>query len=184
MKKTKKIALIILLVIAILFIVNIVRNYIILNKLQEKISNLISIEKYSVTIKSKNEETTVTKNNNIIKIVKNSSDVIKYFNTDTNELIEEKIYNGEKNLYTDRKASFNLNLLDTKNHSLLFNLILITNVNGEKCYKIKDNSLDDTIFYINISTGLTMKVVNEKNNEIVDYLNYEFDNIEELKFET
>lgn len=179
----KKILKIIVFIIVILFIINVIKNFFILRKLKNKIDNLKLIEAYSVTIKTNNEETKITKNNNIIKIEKSNNDVIMYFDTKVNELIEENITTGEKRLYTDRIASFNLNLLDINENFLLFNIIMTTNVNNEKCYQIKDKSLDNTIFYISKNTGLTIKSVNKNLNETNEYLNYSFDNIEELNFD-
>ena len=187
-KKVLKIFIIILLLVLLLFIVNLVRNYIILNNLKEKITKLKGLEKYSEIIKSENDETKITKYKNISKVEFLNKDIIMYFNSDTNELIEKNIRTGERKYYTDRLSSINLLLLDLDGdfwEILLKNIITTKNINEEKCYKIKVYSLNQT-YYVSSENGLTLRIDNH-DSEVAEYNNvsylYQLDNIEQIDFE-
>lgn len=180
-KKVLIIVLVLFLIIILLFFINTLRNYFILKDLKSKINELNTIESFSEIISSNNVETKVSKNKNIIKMENNNSNNIMYFNTETNEMIEEDIKTGEKILYPDKPASVSLVLPDLNTlpfSYIIKNIITTTTINGQKCYKI---NVDGVCYYLSTDSGLTIRAVED--NEIINYSNYKLKNIEEIKFD-
>ena len=187
MKKVIKLLMTVILIIVLLYIINCIRNFVILNGLKEKISKLKTLEVFEETTKMDNEEPKIiTKNKNIVKLEDNS-DFVKYFNTNTNEMIEENLKTGERVLYQNRLCSINLVLLETEDtfwKKVFSNIITTTKINEEKCYKINSREYEDFTYYVSADTGLTMKASTkyDRTVENIEY-DYKLDGIEELKFE-
>lgn len=187
-KKIIKTLVLLIVIILILFLINLLRNYFILNKLKDKINELNELDIFSEVIKTEKDETKITKYKNISKVEFVNKDTIMYFNSDTDELIEENIKTGERKYYTDRLSSVNLILLHLNEdffEIMLKNVITTKDINGEKCYKIKVDSLKQT-YYVSAEEGITMEIHNrdsEKNYHSVVSYSYQFDNINAIDFE-
>ncbi|MBR2289214.1 MAG: hypothetical protein IJ867_00980 [Clostridia bacterium] len=177
--------LIVVFAVVLLCIFNFTRNYMILNKLKEKTNELKSLSEFSFVIENGNVKHRLTKVNHIAKVEDFEDNRIIYFNTETEEMIKEDMETGEKIYYAGpAPSSIELVLLDIDvdfYELLLTNIITSKEIEGEKCYKIKFNTLSTT-YYISAETGLTMAVAyDDGGNEI--YYTYELEDIEDIDFE-
>lgn len=191
-KKIIKWILFIILVVIILAMANIIRNYVILNKLRDKLHELEKLDKFSYSYTIDNNKVIITQIDGILKVEKPRENWIMYFNNnEEGGAIKEDTLTGEKTYYSNTfSSSASLILIDLEysfQEALLNNVIITKKINDEKCYKIKFPSLDAT-YYVSTETGLTLAAINNDkeigNTGKMVYYNYEFENIDKIDFET
>lgn len=177
----------------VLLLANVIRNYIILDNLKSKIQKISQVESFSYTIEQGDVKQKITKIENIAKIENNIDNNIMYFNLSNGDMIRENTENGAILYNPEIHISVELNLLNLEDRDgdfwefCLKNIITTKEINGIKCYKIKDFSLSTT-YYVSVENGLTMATISD-DKEIGDtgdttYYQYEFDNLEKVDFET
>lgn len=166
------------------YMINVIRNLIILNNIKEKINQLNNINEFSFIIKRNNNITNkIVEKDGIRKIEMYDKNEIRYFNTKTNEYIIIDSKTGEKKSYSNQdeyKVSIDLKKPELNNIFLLSlkSIMLPTKVNGEKCYKIKN---DTWIYYISYKNGLTQKL--NDGNSTYEYSDYNINNVDKSEIE-
>lgn len=191
MKKNKvlKIFILVLIIILCLFIIHIIRNYIILNKIIKKQNEFKDSKNYYFISEHYNNKTEDGKM--IVKhYYKDNKHKIVY-NDEKTKIVTTTWYDENTHRYITKvndedesitKSDFILgNELPTYRYDLSFIVmrcfISYENINGNECYKIfRPNN---PIFYISKTDGMIMRTITS-NNYIVDYKDY---NLEQLKNE-
>lgn len=198
-KKVLKIVLIIVILLILILTIHIIRNYIIIRKLQNKISQYKDITNYNIKVVSKNEDGMTTIMDYYIKDDKQVVFMEKTINNETTKI--SRYDNGQTtDLFVDTKDSKIANLdagsmvrlevvnqLETNNNWQTLLGCINTNVksvnyNEEKCYKItKFISLTSSTYkgaeiYIDKETGLLVKSVS---NDSISDRKYEFENVQD-----
>lgn len=174
MKKIIKIMIIILIIAVLLFIINLTRNYIVINKLCNLQNNFDFGNNFFIKIDYKLEPATSTEiyvkdNTYLLKQIFNGEILeVDYHNFDTDELyVYERDSNGflvgveSKNEINYNSALENVLFLKNYDNAKfelvknnLFNIIAKEN----NCYKLK--ILNDIVIYINKDSGIVEKQVN------------------------
>lgn len=193
-KKVLKIVGIILLILIVLFLIHTVRNYIIISKLNSKISQYELSDNYHIRIVNKyesgeiltinyyrkgNKQVRITErdaNNQIVKMSAygNGERIDLFFDTEAEKtanldigstILEMEIYNG-----------FNYNTIQENIIQSMFSTIKSEEYNGKKCYRLTNK---EGTLLIEKETGLRIKGYAE--DEEIEF-EYEFDKVDEAVF--
>lgn len=197
-KKSKKILIIILFIVAIIiaiFLIHTIRNYVILSGLEKKLVAYTDSTNYHAIVKNEKEERqdTYIKGNKIASIVLYNGNKYSYYDTGT----RKDAFMDTPNSKTASIDIKNLDIVITpienylqtetklgKISNCIKSSISSVEVNGKECYLIKGHSYNNTIgdvteIYTEKDTGLLVKVV--KSDGIYEY-EFEFDNVDDNIF--
>ncbi|MCI8308762.1 MAG: hypothetical protein HFJ45_00790 [Clostridia bacterium] len=144
------------------YMINVIRNLIILNKLQGKIDKLDNINEFSYVVKENGKYSTRrVKKDNVIKFEKIGVETTYYDNNLKERIVIDS--NGEKNIYNNNVETVMTLpkgfLGDTKGiyKRAFTEFISSTKIDGKKCYKIKENK--NVVRYISADDGLILRSV-------------------------
>ena len=203
LKKVLKIILIIILILVALILINAIRNYTIVRKLQKNIEEYLQSNNYHIEMTS--------------DIGDNTNLTTNYYKKDDNQLvIMDRNQNGENtkvsmyktgektNVFydtpTEKKVQLDsevlidvgiYNVLETENNwqtflACMFAKITSENYNEKNCYVVENymsamslNGTDCTKYYIEKNTGLCDKVIID---DTTTERKYEFNNVEDIVF--
>lgn len=182
MKKSVKIILSIILICILLYVINVVRNIFILKDIQDKSSKLSELNDFSYTLNTDDLKHVLTKKGNIIKVEEYEDNKIMYFNTETDEAIEEDMETGEKTYYQLAPTGAYMPIYNSENtniYKLAFkSIILSSKLDDKKCYKIINSN---NTSFVEKEQALLLKTI-DKDEITTNYTNYKLDNIDNIEF--
>ena len=183
-KKVLKILLIIIFILIIAFAIYLLRNFIILSKIQENQSMLLQSNNYSFV----REVYTYEENNNIMEcfykdgkhmliLARTDTSIksIQWYDENTNELISiepdtnEALVTTFETIPWDFMPAFEI---DNMFKSIITSKISSGNINGIECYIVQNEGV---IRYISKTDGTILKIIDKRmsikvNEEVYDYV--------------
>lgn len=166
-------------IILVCYVINVIRNNIILNSLKEKNRQINTLIEYSVEIIENDKKISkITKKDNNLKIENYITDIVDYYNSDTKKHISKNLKTQE---ITEDNIEIVSNLIELEWNDIfktsLINFIIVENKKDIKIYKIQN--YDDKSYMIS-SDGLVFEI-RDKNN--VYKYEYNIGNINDSEFD-
>ena len=166
-------------IILVCYVINVIRNNIILNSLKVKNRQINTLSEYSVEIIENDKKISkITKKDNNLKIENYITNIVDYYNSDTKKHISKNLKTQE---ITEDNIEIVANLIELEWNDIfktsLINFIIVENKKDIKIYKIQN--YDDKSYMIS-SDGLVFEI-RDKNN--VYKYEYNFGNINDSEFD-
>ena len=166
-------------IILVCYVINVIRNNIILNSLKEKNRQINTLIEYSVEIIENDKKISkITKKDNNLKIENYISNIVDYYNSDTKKHISKNLKTQE---ITEDNVEIVANLIELEWNDIfktsLINFIIVENKKDIKIYKIQNY---DNKNYMISSDGLILEI-RDKNN--VYKYEYNIGNINDSEFD-
>lgn len=166
-------------IILVCYVINVIRNNVILNSLKEKNMQLNTLSEYSVEIIENDKKISkITKKDNNLKIENYITNIVDYYNSDTKKHISKNLKTQE---ITEDNIEIVANLIELEWNDIfktsLINFIIVENKKDTKIYKIQNY---DNKSYMIISDGLVFEI-RDKNN--VYKYEYNIGNINDSEFD-
>lgn len=166
-------------IILVCYVINVIRNNIILNSLKEKNRQINTLIEYSVEIIENDKKISkITKKDNNLKIENYITDIVDYYNSDTKKHISKNLKTQE---ITEDNVEIVANLIELEWNDIfktsLINFIIVENKKDIKIYKIQNY---DNKNYMISSDGLILEI-RDKNN--VYKYEYNIGNINDSEFD-
>lgn len=166
-------------IILVCYVINVIRNNVILNSLKEKNMQLNTLSEYSVEIIENDKKISkITKKDNNLKIENYITNIVDYYNSDTKKHISKNLKTQE---ITEDNIEIAANLIELEWNDIfktsLINFIIVENKKDTKIYKIQNY---DNKSYMIISDGLVFEI-RDKNN--VYKYEYNIGNINDSEFD-
>ena len=166
-------------IILVCYVINVIRNNIILNSLKEKNRQINTLIEYSVEIIENDKKISkITKKDNNLKIENYVSNIVDYYNSDTKKHISKNLKTQE---ITEDNVEIVANLIELEWNDIfktsLINFIIVENKKDIKIYKIQNY---DNKNYMISSDGLILEI-RDKNN--VYKYEYNIGNINDSEFD-
>ena len=166
-------------IILVCYVINVIRNNIILNSLKVKNRQINTLSEYSVEIIENDKKISkITKKDNNLKIENYITDIVDYYNSDTKKHISKNLKTQE---ITEDNIEIISNLIELEWNDIfkisLINFIIVENEKDTKIYKIQN--YDDKSYIIS-SDGLILEI-RDKNN--VYKYEYNIGNINDSEFD-
>lgn len=166
-------------IILVCYVINVIRNNIILNSLKEKNRQINTLIEYSVEIiENDTKISKITKKDNNLKIENYVSNIVDYYNSDTKKHISKNLKTQE---ITEDNVEIVANLIELEWNDIfktsLINFIIVENKKDIKIYKIQNY---DNKNYMISSDGLILEI-RDKNN--VYKYEYNIGNINDSEFD-
>ena len=166
-------------IILVCYVINVIRNNIILNSLKEKNRQINTLIEYSVEIIENDKKISkITKKDNNLKIENYVSNIVDYYNSDTKKHISKNLKTQE---ITEDNIEIVSNLIELEWNDIfktsLINFIIVENKKDIKIYKIQNY---DNKNYMISSDGLILEI-RDKNN--VYKYEYNIGNINDSEFD-
>ena len=166
-------------IILVCYVINVIRNNIILNSLKEKNMQLNTLSEYSVEIIENDKKISkITKKDNNLKIENYITNIVDYYNSDTKKHISKNLKTQE---ITEDNVEIVANLIELEWNDIfktsLINFIIVENKKDIKIYKIQNY---DNKNYMISSDGLILEI-RDKNN--VYKYEYNIGNINDSEFD-
>ena len=166
-------------IILVCYVINVIRNNIILNSLKVKNRQINTLSEYSVEIiENDTKISKITKKDNNLKIENYVSNIVDYYNSDTKKHISKNLKTQE---ITEDNIEIVSNLIELEWNDIfkisLINFIIVKNEKDTKIYKIQN--YDDKSYIIS-SDGLILEI-RDKNN--VYKYEYNIGNINDSEFD-
>ena len=172
----KKLFIILVIILMVIFIYKIVNKYNIIKDVIEKRNQLNKINDYSYII----DGTKIVKKNNDIRVDMYKENQIQYYDSKENKLY--RLYNDtmEKRVFENGNDHISIQIIgmDIINESVLANLFTMKISESYTEYYIVINKLEYTI---DKETGLIKRIVWLDTNDIYEYTDYKLnDNVEDI----
>ena len=166
-------------IILVCYVINVIRNNVILNSLKEKNMQLNTLSEYSVEIIGNDKKISkITKKDNNLKIENYITNIVDYYNSDTKKHISKNLKTQE---ITEDNVEIVANLIELEWNDIfktsLINFIIVENKKDIKIYKIQNY---DNKNYMISSDGLILEI-RDKNN--VYKYEYNIGNINDSEFD-
>ena len=166
-------------IILVCYVINVIRNNVILNSLKEKNMQLNTLSEYSVEIIENDKKISkITKKDNNLKIENYITNIVDYYNSDTKKHISKNLKTQE---ITEDNVEIVANLIELEWNDIfktsLINFIIVENKKDIKIYKIQNY---DNKNYMISSDGLILEI-RDKNN--VYKYEYNIGNINDSEFD-
>ena len=166
-------------IILVCYVINVIRNNIILNSLKVKNRQINTLSEYSVEIIENDKKISkITKKDNNLKIENYITDIVDYYNSDTKKHISKNLKTQE---ITEDNIEIISNLIELEWNDIfkisLINFIIVENKKDTKIYKIQNY---DNKSYMISSDGLVFEI-RDKNN--VYKYEYNIGNINDSEFD-
>ncbi len=166
-------------IILVCYVINVIRNNIILNSLKVKNRQINTLSEYSVEIIENDKKISkITKKDNNLKIENYITNIVDYYNSDTKKHISKNLKTQE---ITEDNIEIISNLIELEWNDIfkisLINFIIVENEKDTKIYKIQN--YDDKSYIIS-SDGLILEI-RDKNN--VYKYEYNIGNINDSEFD-
>ncbi len=166
-------------IILVCYVINVIRNNIILNSLKEKNMQLNTLSEYSVEIIENDKKISkITKKDNNLKTENYITNIVDYYNSDTKKHISKNLKTQE---ITEDNVEIVANLIELEWNDIfktsLINFIIVENKKDIKIYKIQNY---DNKNYMISSDGLILEI-RDKNN--VYKYEYNIGNINDSEFD-
>lgn len=166
-------------IILVCYVINVIRNNIILNSLKEKNRQINTLIEYSVEIIENDKKISkITKKDNNLKIENYITNIVDYYNSDTKKHISKNLKTQE---ITEDNVEIVANLIELEWNDIfktsLINFIIVENKKDIKIYKIQNY---DNKNYMISSDGLILEI-RDKNN--VYKYEYNIGNINDSEFD-
>ena len=166
-------------IILVCYVINVIRNNIILNSLKEKNRQINTLIEYSVEIIENDKKISkITKKDNNLKIENYITNIVDYYNSDTKKHISKNLKTQE---ITEDNIEIVSNLIELEWNDIfktsLINFIIVENKKDIKIYKIQNY---DNKNYMISSDGLILEI-RDKNN--VYKYEYNIGNINDSEFD-
>lgn len=166
-------------IILVCYVINVIRNNIILNSLKVKNRQINTLSEYSVEIiENDTKISKITKKDNNLKIENYITNIVDYYNSDTKKHISKNLKTQE---ITEDNIEIISNLIELEWNDIfkisLINFIIVENEKDTKIYKIQN--YDDKSYIIS-SDGLILEI-RDKNN--VYKYEYNIGNINDSEFD-
>lgn len=166
-------------IILVCYVINVIRNNIILNSLKVKNRQINTLSEYSVEIiENDTKISKITKKDNNLKIENYITNIVDYYNSDTKKHISKNLKTQE---ITEDNIEIVSNLIELEWNDIfkisLINFIIVKNEKDTKIYKIQN--YDDKSYIIS-SDGLILEI-RDKNN--VYKYEYNIGNINDSEFD-
>lgn len=166
-------------IILVCYVINVIRNNIILNSLKEKNMQLNTLSEYSVEIIENDKKISkITKKDNNLKIENYITNIVDYYNSDTKKHISKNLKTQE---ITEDNIEIVSNLMELEWNNIfktsLINFIKMKKNNDKKIYEIQNYNNNS---YIISEEGFVIEI-REKNN--VYKYEYNIGNINDSEFD-
>lgn len=166
-------------IILVCYVINVIRNNIILNSLKVKNRQINTLSEYSVEIIENDKKISkITKKDNNLKIENYITNIVDYYNSDTKKHISKNLKTQE---ITEDNIEIVSNLIELEWNDIfktsLINFIKVENEKDTKIYKIQN--YDNKSYVISID-GLILEI-RDKNN--VYKYEYNIGNINDSEFD-
>ena len=166
-------------IILVCYVINVIRNNIILNSLKVKNRQINILSEYSVEIiENDTKISKITKKDNNLKIENYITNIVDYYNLDTKKHISKNLKTQE---ITEDNVEIVANLIELEWNDIfkisLINFIIVENKKDTKIYKIQNYNNKS---YMISSDGLILEI-RDKNN--VYKYEYNIGNINDSEFD-
>ena len=166
-------------IILVCYVINVIRNNIILNSLKVKNRQINTLSEYSVEIIENDKKISkITKKDNNLKIENYITNIVDYYNSDTKKHISKNLKTQE---ITEDNVEIVANLIELEWNDIfkisLINFIIVENKKDTKIYKIQNYNNKS---YMISSDGLILEI-RDKNN--VYKYEYNIGNINDSEFD-